>query len=222
MPIVSVTEKPRTCKLCTSTNVCASTDWTTSEGSTFICHDCGAYMLLQAKSVVSNNFRKCQHCEAVGEITAEGGEEWCRACGLDPSKELNSTDISILWKSGSGIRKILSEEKSGVGPDRVMGSFLRTLCGPHCNFAAQCDQTIKNLITCFRGYKLGESESEMSKKSRNRRREEKVRSQMSNYTEKPKQARLQCAKSGWLERHIVDGTYHTKQTGGKESGSGTP
>lgn len=223
MPIVEVPEKPSKCKLCNSTKVGASTDFTLNEGQTFLCHECGAYMLLQPKSHISSRsgFRKCRHCETAGEITAEGGEEWCGACGLDPGEELDSTDISILWKKDSEIRRILEEEKPGLQADRMMGSFVREFCGPHCNFADKCDQTVKNLVTCFREYKIGESESEMSKKSRKRRREEKARSQMSNYTEKPKQARFQCAKSGWLERHIVNGTYHTQQVGGKESGSGT-
>lgn len=217
MPIVEITEKPSTCKLCMSTNVCASVDFTMGEGQTFLCHECGAYLLLPSKATSGNKFRKCRHCEVVGEIVAEGGEEWCGACGLDPSEEMYSSDLSVLWKQGSDIRRIMNEEKSGLDAGKSVGDFLRKFCGPHCNFAAQCDQTVKNLVVCHKEYKLGESESEMSKKSRKRRREERERALVSNYTEKPKQARLQCAKSGWFERHIVNGTYHTKQVGGKES-----
>jgi len=223
MPIVEVSEKPSKCKLCNSTKVGATTDFSINDGQAFLCHACGAYMLLQERVHISARSapRKCQHCETLGEITTEGGEEWCGACGLDPSEELDSSDISILWKPKSEIRGILSEEKPGLAPDKVVGSFLRKFCGPHCSFAEQCDQTVKNLVTCYTEYKRGESGSDMSKKSRKRRREERERSQLINYTQKPKQAWLQCAKSGWFERHIVDGTYHTKQAGGKESGSGT-
>lgn len=221
MAIVSVTERPIECKLCSSPKVGANLDFTVGEGGeTFLCHECNTYMVLEIPVHITArvNNRKCQHCETIGEITTEGGEEWCVACGLDPSEELESTDISILWKPNSEIRRILNEGKSGLDPEKRMGKFLRTLCGPHCNFANQCDQTVKNLVTCFQEYRRGyEGEDEMSKKSRKRCREEKARQHLSTYKEKPKQARVQCAKSGWFERHIVDGTYHTKQAGDKES-----
>lgn len=219
MSIVTVSEKPSECKLCGSPKVGATTDFTLGNGRTFLCHACGAYMITQEKAnhEGSNNLRKCQHCETVGEITLEGGEEWCGTCGLDPSEEMDTSDLSILWKQGSEIRRLMSEGKSGLDSGKSVGDFLRKFCGPHCNFADKCDQTTKNLVTCHKEYKLGESENEMSKKSRKRRREERERSQINPYAEKPKQARLQCAKSGWFERHIENGTYHTKQIGGKES-----
>jgi len=223
MAIVAVSTKPSTCKLCNSPKVGASTDFTLNEGNTFICHECGTYMIVQetTPTTINASFQECQHCETLGEVRAEGGEEWCGACGLDPSEDLESSDLSILWKKGSEIRRIMTEERSGLAPDKAAGIFLRRFCGPHCNFATQCNQTIKNLATCIRESKVGVSNSEMSKKSRKRRKEEREQSQLSNYKEKPNQARLQCAKSGWLERYIVDGTDNPQQADGKEPGSGT-
>jgi hypothetical protein len=194
----------------------ATTDFTMGGGQTFICHECGGYMILDNKHV-SNNYRKCEHCETVGEITTDGGEEWCGSCGLDPSEEIDTYRLSVLWKEGSEIRRIMNEGKSGLGAGKSVGDFLRNFCGPHCNFADKCDQTVKNLVVCHKEYKLNESESEMSKKSRERRKEERARARPNTYKEKPKQTMVQCAKSGWFERHIVNGTYHTKQSGDKES-----
>jgi hypothetical protein len=200
-----------------STKVGAAADCTTSEEKAFICHDCGTYMILDS-SHGANSYRKCQHCETVGEITTEAEEERCGSCGLDPSEEMQETsDLSILWKSGSEIRRIMNDDKAGLDAGKSVGDFLRNFCGPHCNFADRCDQTVKNLVVCHKEYKLNESESEMSKKSRERRKEERERSQLNTYKEKPKQTRVLCAKFGWFERHIVNGTYHTKQSGDKES-----
>jgi hypothetical protein len=190
-----------------------------------ICHDCGTFIQINRDGVaeieieIAASLSICPHCLAVAEIRTSGGEEWCSECGLDPNiEDLQSPDLGLLWKKSSGIRDAMERDVRSLRPDRPMGIFLRSRCGPHCIFEEDCPQATPNLIKCYKEESaLGE---DMGKKSRRQRRQER-RLQQKHMRKTNEGALVKCAGSGWFEKVLYVKSPNPQQAGDTGSGSGT-
>jgi hypothetical protein len=165
---------PSGCKSCGSE--CVYPDMMT--GEMIICHDCGELSEIEDPRELTAHVMKCPHCESIDAICAYGGEEVCQICGCDPNEEdPDIATLAHLWKARTPemdedeklIREIMSISNSNGEPrfaaSSGVGNFLRTLCGPHCSFANECEQTTKNLSRCYREEREPE-EDDMSKRHR--------------------------------------------------------
>lgn len=226
MRVVEIRSAPKQCPECGSKELGGHIDGWELGGCDLLCYDCGLLIQLNAdleepaEVGLSATLHLCPHCSAAGEIVVRGGEEWCRSCGLDPGNpDYPTASLAHLWTEGSGIRRIMEEGRSLLGPKRKLGRLLRTKCGPHCNFGKGCPQETGNLIKCY-GEEYPTSERDMSKKSRRVRRREH-RSQRKAIRKNQSSAVLLCAGSGWFEKVMYANSPHPQQTGSTGSGSGT-
>jgi len=196
------------------------------ETNSRICHGCGVFMITPdpctnkenqlTEALVNANLVSCPHCKSVGQIEEAGGEEWCSNCSLDPNvKSYPASQISHLWKSGSDFRKCLDRDIKTLQPGRRMGDFAREFCGPHCEYAKVCPQTVKNFVKCFRE----ENEASMNRGIADKK-EGKEKPANPFGKGKPRQSVLICAKSGWLEERMYDRLTYNKQFRVTGSGSG--
>ena len=145
-----------------------------------VCHDCGS--MFEEDTVqgveITASILKCPHCTSIDAVVAYGGEEQCNICGLDPNeRDLAIGEIAHLWKKRTIdteddeklIREIMtiknSNGKERFRPETNLGKFLRTVCGPHCEYSSKCPQTTKNLSNCYRE-ELATEESDMSRRGR--------------------------------------------------------
>lgn len=160
------------CRDCQSDNVSQASDY----GEFYnICHDCGVLFMIDEELEVTASIMKCPHCESVDAIVANGGDEVCNICGLDPNEEeYESGALAHLWKSRGPeheeedrlIREVmLSEKMAKFRTGSNIGNFLRSSCGPHCPYAASCPQTTKNFSRCYRE-ETSTWENEMGKRKR--------------------------------------------------------
>ena len=222
---------PEECPDCGSDNMSGRMVLVREEGNTVVCNHCGIIMVLRdewpeeeldedrtrgrcEEDEATASFAICPHCSSVDAIYANGGEEWCGACGLDPSKEDYPPEaIAHLWNPGSTLQIALQRGRPKAG--RLMYEFLTTLCGPHCSFAASCPQTAGNLNVCRKEERdealslrqlplTGEVVVTNKKKGKRERRKEKRRRIKAEkaLAAKSQLAVLECAASGWYERTI--------------------
>lgn len=209
------------------------------ESNTVVCNYCGIVMVLEepfedekepdADSEVSASFVPCPHCRTVNEIQAAGGEEWCSACGLDPScTDYPPERLAHLWKQGSGIQKAM---KKGI-PKAVEGRmyrFLTNLCGPHCSLAQNCPQDTGNYVKCFHEEVIESNDhdllhvegGEMGKGKKKRRRRAERKRDQERIRRKRERAVLVCAGSGWYDKRYSNETNDPQESENTRSGSGT-
>lgn len=225
--MLKITPSPKnSCPYCDSIKLSDNTTIEMGEGSQ-ICHDCGKFFNSEENSNVIAFLVKCHHCNVFCEVEETAGKECCSNCGLDPSeKQYPSSNISHLWKEESPIQKTLDLDVKALKPDKKLGIFVRTFCGPKCEFAENCPQSITNLIRCFReeeGYS-GQKDEDMGKnKRKHKSKYHKAPNpfSISSQPSKPSKGVLLCSKNGWLEERMYDKTPHSQQPGTERGGSGT-
>ncbi len=203
-----------------------------------VCHDCGSMFEPQDQLEItaSISIMKCPHCESVDAIHAYGGEEVCHICGLDPNDtSIPTAELAHLWKKRTPemddenlIREIMlipnknGEPRFALGTN--IGNFLRTVCGPHCTYAAECPQTTKNFSRCYREERSTE-EDVMSKRGRGKNKAEKARRKEERrvWNRLHSRAWLFAPPEGWFvsKRNYEPETIYQEQsgTGGDQSGS---
>jgi hypothetical protein len=229
--VVETLSVPRECLECGSEKLSGGF-WLADEAKDVVmCWDCGVAFHVdlvleeeEGEPVVEivTPFGLCPHCLGVDELVTNSGEEWCGRCGLDPNiLDYPTTELSRLWKKDSGIQQLMGRDVSMCEPDRSMGQFLRTKCGPHCIYGEECSQETLNLIKCYRKEfpttPLGGS---MSKKSRKKRRQES-RARKGTIKRTEERALVQCAGSGWFKKVLHANSPNPQQTGNPKRGSGT-
>lgn len=228
---------PSGCRECGSECIQESTDY----GESFmICHDCGILFPQEEVSrtrEISAHVMKCPHCESIDAITVWGGEEHCNICGLDPNDlDLTARELAHLWKKRTPemdedqnlIRELMLIPNANGEPrfaaNSKIGTFLRTMCGPHCVYAEKCPQTTKNLARCWREERATE-EDDMSKRGKKKNKAEKARRKEENrlWNQLHSRAWLLAPPTGWFVsmRNYESETIHQEQsnTGGDQSGT---
>lgn len=227
MRVVATHSAPRQCPDCGSEKIGETLNIIENGENSLLCHDCGIWMQLAEgeQPDLTASLYLCPHCRTVGAFEEMGGEEWCNGCGLDPNVEnYSASTLSHLWKKESGIQGLLQRETSLVDPDRNLGKFLRTYCGPHCSFAGSCPQEIGNLITCYReeypNKPIGVDMGRKSKKARKQRKLER-RLEQEAISRASKKALVQCASEGWFEKVLYANSPCPEQARDTETGSGT-
>jgi len=191
---------------------CGSDKFGSSGLGTLVCYHCGLIVEFSegsegSEETVVATLGICPHCNLAGEIESYGGAEWCLGCGQDPNdKNLPSPALADLWHDGSGIQKMMYEDKRMAKPEQRLGKFLRTCCGPHCSIEGMCPQAIKDLTECYsQVYHNGTGMSKKSKKT-NKAFKHKLRIEQEAIAQAKLYAVIQCAKSGWFEKVIYAST----------------
>lgn len=160
--LVQVDEIPEVCPRCGSLNLRGHDAVLQGETNIIFCDDCMSMIIVvenypeeeDPEEIGTGNLFRCPHCETIDEVGSWAGEEWCHSCGLDPNDcDLPSKRIAHLWKEGSQIKGLLQR---GRGEARLkLGKFLRSKCGPHCEFQEPCPQSQKLLARCYKEYREG-------------------------------------------------------------------
>lgn len=227
MRVVAIPSAPRQCPECGSEKLGGLSNIVENGGNSVLCHDCGVWMQIGTvdKFELTAFLFVCPHCKTTGALEEMRGEEWCSRCGLDPNIEDHpASTLSHLWKKGSAIQRLLQSETSLVAPDRNLGKFLRTYCGPHCPFAEDCPQEAGNLVTCYReeypNKPIGGDMGRKSRKARKLRRLER-RLEREAISKAGQKALVQCAGAGWFEKVLYANSPCPEQAGDTEAGSGT-
>lgn len=208
---------PDECPQCASQNI----GWISpnSKADTILCYNCGALIEVDDEvTILTASVTACPHCAQVGQLTVEGGEEFCMHCGLDPSEvEVASPKLAPLFKEGSAIRKCLEEDSFALKPTKAWGRFLRASCGPHCIYEDSCPQAVSNLAACIKEEREdGESiEEAMSKRHRRQARAQQAAAEgVVKLSKKErrllrkqeellkKRATLICAPEGWFSQRM--------------------
>lgn len=200
-----------------------------------MCLTCGAYPSNDTEITehdvdgeIIATYVVCPHCDELVEIGLEGDRELCPKCMLDLNEyDLPSRDIAHLYKGK--IREIL--EKNKLGPSSLLGKFIRTECGPHCNYKDKCPQSAGNLTICRREYvedsshEAGEptESAQMSRKNKNRNKG-KNRGRHKIFTSETKDynpSRIAYYQGGWFERVAKDANYIKNKELSRDRGSGS-
>lgn len=198
-------------------------------GNSLICHDCGIFMVVPDREEdeeegldflpVVADLVSCRHCGTMGRMEEAGGQEWCASCGLDPNIDsYPSPEIAHLWSNEGGIQRALERDLKPLQEHRRIGLFLRNDCGPHCEYAADCPQSIKNLMECLKESEGKLPDYDMGKRKKRKKEKQKQAKQSGNpFKSEPHRAMLICSKSGWLEERMYDKAAHRKQSGASGS-----
>lgn len=226
---------PLGCRECGSECIQQTTDY----GENFlICHDCGVLIPseVETRTELTASIVHCPHCESIDAITVWGGEESCNICGLDPSDpEPSAHALSHLWKARTPemddeklIREIMIIPNKNGEPRFLastgVGNFLRTVCGPHCSYSAECPQTTKNLSRCYREERHIE-EDVMSKRGKGKNKIAKAlrKEEKRLWNQLHSRAWLFSPPTGWFvsKQNYESETIYQEQssTGGDQSGT---
>jgi len=195
-----------------------------------ICHDCGIFMVfsdenredsLENPEVVAE-ILSCPHCRSSVNIEEAGGEEWCSNCGLDPNTtDYPSSELSYLWKSGSDIQNLMDKDIKITQVNRRVGDFLRSSCGPHCDYAKDCPQSIKNLMKCLDEEKEVSADYDMGKGKKKKKLNWRKPTIGPVKESNPPKSLFLCASAGWFEERMYDKTKNSEPSGTTGSRSRT-
>lgn len=178
-------------------------------GNLVFCHACGIFMAIQdqdeeeeyADLELAASFVSCPHCKTLNDMQVAGGDEWCSACGLDPSiLDYSTEQLASLWKEDSGIRNFM--ERGIPRPATRMYRFLTTLCGPHCTFAEDCPQSTGNFSTCLKEEAEGDPmllKGETNVGSKKKRKKER-KLERERIDKEKKKAVVEFSPSGWYAK----------------------
>jgi uncharacterized protein YbaR (Trm112 family) len=225
--VVQIPSAPQQCPECRSEKLGGLSNVVENGGNSMLCHDCGIWIQIGQPDPfeLTASIFICPHCKTIGSLEEMAGAEWCNGCGLDPSIESYSAPaLSHLWKKKSDIQRLMQQDTPMLAPDRQLGKFVRTYCGPHCAFAEDCPQETGNLVRCYKeeypSGQIGGDMSKKSKKARKQRRKER-REEREAVSRAGRKALVQCAGAGWFEKVLYANSPYPEQTGDTGSGSGT-
>jgi hypothetical protein len=215
----------RKCKACESSKVGLGIEHSFYPPSALVCHDCGFIDQEDEDQIISSPPARrkltCPHCSTSWNTAIEGDVEWCINCGFSPSQDVYPTpELALLWNKGSVIRGRMEADTKWMKPNTPVGMFLRTHCGPHCPYSEDCDQTLQDLLDCFR-----EGDSTMGRRANKKKRKKSLAQnkqsiQASIPAKKEVSAKIVCSNRGWFARYLNE-TINKEQAISVGSGSGT-
>lgn len=208
---------PENCPYCKSSKISVGPNIPFAETGMLMCHDCGV-LLGEEELEMFQSSEDCPHCGTENDFEVRDGIKQCRECGFSAEEEYGSPEIALLWRPGSGIRRMLEQDLENCRIDRDLGRFIRRFCGSHCPEEGTCPQGVRELLSCFEGHKAqyGSGDCVVGRRAKKRRARKLA---LMRAREALHVAAVKCAAGGWLADY-VNGSFDKKQDLPEEPGPG--